>query len=99
MDYLDRIASIDNQIAAVTKMRQSGELPAAGLSLGLTIGPKDPEKNYTVELGLGLTTDVEGILDLVLKGLKDSRKFYVRQLTREHQRITAFLEKEHNNGK
>ncbi len=93
-DYIDRIEAIDRQLQTVTKMRQAGDLLAAGLSIGLTVGAKQPDDDYKVDLGLGLTSDVEGLLDIVIDGLKESRKFNLDQMRRQHARMSTFLDKE-----
>ena len=91
---LARIAAIDKQLAALEKMlRNPDNVRAAGLSLGLTLGAKDPDSDYTLEVEVGFLGDPVAILELVRASLLASRKRALSSAREELAELDAFLRK------
>ena len=90
---INRLHTIDEQIEWITRVLKQGEHPAAGLTLNLNVGPVDEARGFAME-NIQIAWPTQELLELLLKGLKDSRQHTLSYLVRDFNTVYDFLEKE-----
>jgi hypothetical protein len=91
---IDRIEQIDRNLAVLNKIADRGDHLAAGLEIAINVGVRQPDDDYDLEVSLGLMADTPAILALIRDQLLTTRKWYVRQLSKDLEKLQAFLAKE-----
>jgi hypothetical protein len=87
--HIERIKAIDAILAKMIKIKQQGEALAAGIRIDLRVGANEDAEEVTMDFGL--TSDIQGILDCLIAGLKESRSHRYRWANQERDELVAFL--------
>lgn len=94
-DTIARIRSIQAQIKVIDRMIKDGEWKAAGLEIGINVGPRTSESDYSfdavVQLGIPSMDQGYSILNAIRQGLECSLAFNIGSLRREHDEMSNFL--------
>jgi len=89
---LNKLQKIDEQIKAIQHEILRGEHIAAGLTISLSVGPI---KDYKFDIeNIALCWPTQEILEVLLKGLKDSRQHTIDYLIQDFNTVYQFIKKE-----
>ena len=92
-DTVARIRHIQAQIKVIDRMIKSGEWKAAGLEIGINVGPRSEDYGFDAVVQLGIPSMDQGfsILNAIRQGLECSLAFNVGSLRREHDELSNML--------
>ncbi len=89
MTNIDRYRQLEKQISWVEKELTKKEYKAAGLSVDISIG----EEGEFISMSLGIYSGIEQeLLELILRGLKETKEYVLKNIMKEQQQLTQFLE-------
>lgn len=92
-DAIDAITRINNQLAALRKIQKSASYVGAGITLGLTVGAHSASEIHDLEgIQFGAVGEPEALVELLIKSLEASRKFWLSEGTRELATLQEFME-------
>lgn len=90
------IESIDQQINQLDKLRNCGDLIAAGLTISVRMGPSadDDDSKTSKTTVIETSHHTQELLELMIKSLKESRKFWVTMARQDAKKLNEFLASE-----
>lgn len=91
MEILDKLREIDSNITSIEKVLKKKEYEAAGLQVELYVGPEWMIGTFQFGVFSGIETE---LLQLMLKGLKNSKEQYLKYLQKEYSEIQSYLDKQ-----
>jgi len=97
---VERIKLIDEQIKQIKRIIEDGNFLGAGLEISLSVGPRSQyeelspkaDRNILDGIQIGIPSDPQAVLNLLLDGLRASRKFNHSQLVREVEMARLFID-------
>lgn len=94
-DTIRRIKDIEARIVTLEKILKRGEYLGAGVQLTINVGPVDDDQDEPdLVCDLGLTADLQKLLELTLDGLRSSRAYWVKMAHDDYTAMGMFLDAE-----
>lgn len=94
MTNIDRYKQLEKQISWVEKELTKKEYKAAGLGVVISVG----EDGEYISISLGIYSGIEQeLLELVLKGLIETRKYVLKDIQGEFNYLKEFIENNQTN--
>lgn len=100
MTHVARYNLLEKQIKWIQTELKKGEYKAAGLSVDMCIGnwDNDPHPANNISISLGVYSGIEQeLLELVLKGLIETRKYVLKDIQEEFNSLKEFIENNQTN--
>lgn len=88
---VERIKQLDAQLRTLEKVMSKESYLAAGVSIDLTIGPKDDDMAPDLHVDLGITADLKHLLEVIHAGLLNTRKWRYKQAQEDYAQLTELL--------
>lgn len=94
MTNIERYKQLENQIKWVQTELKKGEYKAAGIGMEVTIGDWTQVENHTFTyFSFGIYSGIEQeLLELILRGLEETKKYILMNIKKESEELTKFLE-------
>lgn len=88
-----RIKKLQSQIKSLEKILKDGEYHAAGITLSLNVGDVEEDEEMVLRnLSFGVYSGIEKqLLELLLKGCKESLRFHIAALENDIKSATELL--------
>lgn len=88
MNNIERFKQLEKQITWVERELKKGEYKAAGLGVDITIG----ENGEYMSMSFGIYSGIEQeLLELILRGLKETQKYVLKDILNEQKDLDQFL--------
>lgn len=72
MKEIKRYTDMEDQLAKLTDLCKEDAYVGAGLTIGLTVGPRKAGEPHEVEVEISEPTSMDAIIDALLRGVRDS---------------------------